>query len=271
MLNEYVVKNPSAYLYEAPLLSAPVTDEVLFGTKLVALSLPDDDQQWLCVETSYGYRGFILKKHIQRKVGVSSSKEFAVVSPFCDILPVPEYKYSPVMTLPMGSILEKSTDFVNVCGFTDVDFLGKRCFVRAQSIKSSEEINAPAEISVRRKNIVSTALAYLGTPYRWGGKSKSGIDCSGLCFQSYALNGLRLWRDAIPDARYVKNIGFDELRQADLVYFKGHMVMYIGKGEYIHSSATLGGVCINSFDKNSEKFYPRLENGIIMCATSTEF
>ncbi len=270
MINEYVVKAPSAFLYETPALSAEVTDEVLFGTRLFAISEPEEKQDWLSVETSYGYRGFVRKKHIYRKIGFKVCESFVVTSAFCDVLPVPEYRYKPVMTLPRGSFLEKNTGFGNVCGFTDVNIFGKRFFVRAENLKNTCEINENKQNSVRRKNIVDTALSYLDTPYRWGGKSPSGIDCSGLCFQSYALNGLSLWRDAVPDGKYVRQIAFDELCPADLVYYKGHMVLYIGDGEYIHACATKGKVCINSFDKNSPLFYPKLEEGIIMCARSVE-
>ena len=273
MLNEYYVKVPSAFFHESPSASSSVTDELLFGTRIFSISdaaEPTEDE-WLYCETLYGYRGFIRKKHIARKIGAQSLSVYTVTSAFCDVLFVPEYKYRPFMTLSRGSEVEKNTDFGSVSGFTDVSLSVKKFFVRSDSIRQSTELKQKQPESIKRKNIVDTALSYLGTPYRWGGKSSSGIDCSGLCFQAYQMNGIGLWRDAVPDGNYVRQIRFDELREADLVYYKGHVVMYIGGGEYIHSSATLGGVTVNSFDENSAVYYEKLSHGIIMCARSVEF
>lgn len=270
VVNEYCVKTASAYFHEFPSSGSAVTDELLYGTRIFAVSPEKETENWLCAETMYGYRGFVRKKDVRRKTGLQLGKSFTVTSPFCDILPKPEYKYKPLLTIPRGSKVVKNSSYSDVCGFTDIDFGGKVCYVRNSEIKPeefAEDVTNPDDV---RKNIVDTALLYLGTPYRWAGKSPSGIDCSGLCFQSYAMNGLGLWRDAVPDSKYVKQISFSELKEADLVYFKGHVVMYIGGGEYIHSSATLGGVVISSFDKNSAVYYKKLDGGIIMCARSVK-
>ena len=47
-----------------------------------------------------------------------------------------------------------------------------------------------------RERIKESALEYMGTQYRWGGKSSQGIDCSGLTFMSYLNSGLLIYRDA---------------------------------------------------------------------------
>ena len=268
MINEYFVKSPSAFFYEQASKSSAVTDELLYGTRLFGVSSEPESEQWMCAETDFGYRGFVQKSNVQRRTGAGISERFVVTAPFCDVLPVPEYKYRPFLTLPKGSILEKTSDYGNVCGFTDVSICGKRFFVRAENVTLKKELDEIQTPDKKRKNIVDTALSYLETAYRWGGKSPCGIDCSGLCFESYFLNGIKLWRDAVPDGKYVRQIRYEELKEGDLIYFKGHVVMYIGAGEYIHSSAALGKVCISSFDKNSAVYYPKLDGKIIMCARS---
>jgi len=271
LVNEYVIRRPTAYLYEEPDASGAVSDELLYGTRLFCLGDSAETQKnmFYC-ETSYGYRGFAERKAAARVLGSRHDVSYAVVtSPFCDVLPSPEYRYRPVMMLFRGSTVELCRTEQTFSDYTAVIADGARRYVRTSQIKKVTE-QAPLVSRKRRCDIVDTALSYVGTPYRWAGKSTEGIDCSGLCFMAYTLNGVGLWRDAVPDSKYVRTIPFENLEPADLVYYKGHVVMYIGAGEYVHSSATLGGVTVSSFDESSPVFYPKLSRGILCCAASRE-
>lgn len=100
-----------------------------------------------------------------------------------------------------------------------------------------------------REAVTRTARTYLGVQYRWGGKSPAGIDCSGLTSMSYMLNGILTFRDAkIVEGFPVHEIPVSEIKKGDLLYFPGHIAMYLGDGRYIHSTGKLGsgGVVINS-------------------------
>lgn len=110
----------------------------------------------------------------------------------------------------------------------------------------------PEEIFRRR--ITSTARLYKGACYRWGCKTPSGIDCSGLCHTAYILNGIRIFRDShMEDDFPIHPITMDKMKEGDLIYFPGHVAMYLGNQEYIHSTAAAGsdGVTINSLDPAS--------------------
>ena len=72
----------------------------------------------------------------------------------------------------------------------------------------------------QKKNLVSTALHYLNSPYMWGGKSPFGIDCSGLVQCVYQLHGVQLPRDAYLQAEFGETLGFiDESEPGDLAFF----------------------------------------------------
>jgi cell wall-associated NlpC family hydrolase len=104
---------------------------------------------------------------------------------------------------------------------------------------------------------VGVAMQYLGTPYVWGGASPSGFDCSGLVMYAYAQVGVSL-----PHSSYALwNVGVsvprDQLAPGDLVFFSGlgHMGMYVGGGQFIHSPHTGDVVKISSLDGHYSSRY----------------
>lgn len=264
MRQEYFVSKPTTFMHLCPDAKSEVTDELLYGTEVFF-----DDESYggfVFCKTDYGYSGYVDISDLSQKKGRGT--KYVVTSPFCDFYEYPEYRFSPVMTLPKGSILDADESESPYEGFAGLKVCGNTYFVYGKNIKRLSILSQFDGDNKKRLQIVKTALSYLGTPYRWGGKSTFGIDCSGLCFMSYRLCGLALYRDAVFDRRYVRKISFDELKPADLIYYNGHITMYIGMNEYIHSSASLGGVKIGSFDEKSEDFYPRLSEDIVCCARS---
>ncbi len=104
-----------------------------------------------------------------------------------------------------------------------------------------------------REGLVQSAKSYLGTQYRWGGKSSQGLDCSGLVFMCYMENGVLIYRDAgTPDDYAVQRISADNLKKGDLIFFPGHVAMYLGEGRYIHSTAFAATPCVTINSLNPE-------------------
>ena len=126
------------------------------------------------------------------------------------------------------------------------------------SIKKPE-IQSRPNISNATQALLSEANSWLGTKYRYGGNSKSGIDCSGLVLQIYdnAL-GIKLPRNSAEQRDYCTAINKKDLYEGDLVFFItgsekkiNHVGMYVGNGKMIHSS-TSSGVIISSI---SDPYY----------------
>ncbi len=236
---KYFVSVPSAMLYSEPAIEAECVDEALYGTLICITDETDGDytESMVLCETYYGYKGYIRRKHIQPVTGGIHKVTKTVFSPWCDLLPTPEYKHSPIAVLPRGSVVE----YIHDAGerFCRVFYGKKRYFVRKENLVPQYEDNMETG-----EKIAANALLYVGTPYRWGGKSPSGIDCSGLAFMAHSLCGVPLFRDAVFKEEFVTEITHDELRPGDLVYFKGHVAIFIGDGKIVHASASLGRVAV---------------------------
>jgi cell wall-associated NlpC family hydrolase len=107
----------------------------------------------------------------------------------------------------------------------------------------------PAAPPARYGGVVGIAMQYLGTPYVWGGSSPSGFDCSGFVMYVYAQMGISVPHNA---AAQYSSIGVyvsrDQLEPGDLVFFDGlgHVGIYIGGGQFIHSPHTGDVVKISS-------------------------
>lgn len=98
---------------------------------------------------------------------------------------------------------------------------------------------------------------WYGTPYRLGGNTKAGIDCSAftLLFAS-TLYGLPLPRTSREQKAATKSISQDQLQEGDLVFFstrKGrpisHVGIYLRNNKFVHASSS-GGVMISDLGEN---------------------
>jgi cell wall-associated NlpC family hydrolase len=84
---------------------------------------------------------------------------------------------------------------------------------------------------------VTYAKRFLGAPYRWGGTSPGGFDCSGLVRYVYQRFGVELPHSSYADFSLGRRVGRWALQPGDLVFFSGlgHVGLYVGHGRFIHA------------------------------------
>jgi cell wall-associated NlpC family hydrolase len=99
-------------------------------------------------------------------------------------------------------------------------------------------------------HVARVALRSLGSPYRWGGSSPAGFDCSGFVMYVYAKFGILLPHNAAQQYRRGTPVARGQLRPGDLVFFDRlrHNGIYIGDGRFVHSNKRGGGVRVSRLD-----------------------
>jgi len=93
-----------------------------------------------------------------------------------------------------------------------------------------------------RSLFVRVAKGFLGAPYRLGGSSVRGLDCSAFVKKIYQFFDISLPRTAREQSRVGKNVAREELKEGDLIFFNtrrafGHVGIYIGNNEFVHAAA----------------------------------
>jgi cell wall-associated NlpC family hydrolase len=125
-----------------------------------------------------------------------------------------------------------------------------------QKINNSKDLkSSPIDNSVKERMLMEI-IKFLNTPYKYGGNSKDGIDCSAFTqtiFQNtFAVNLLRSARDQYTQGYVVDDR--ENLQFGDLIFFNtrrrvrpGHVAIYIGDNLFAHSSSR-NGVIVSSLD-----------------------
>ncbi len=243
------------------------------------------------VVTFYGYHGYVFEPDLyfmeESDLRAYLGAELVMAGRATDVLSLPKVQGVQLLGLERGAVLRRLQEAELHDGWAKVQLVdGTTGYVRDVALepvrypmtavftqeagRSFDEALALAEDckpetlvqtaldrwhggseAAFRNQLVEQAKKYLGTEYRWGGKSGRGIDCSGLVSSAYMQCGVLIYRDAkLVEGWPMHEISFEEKKRGDALYFPGHIALYLGEGRYIHSTgaANSGGVVLNSLD-----------------------
>lgn len=98
----------------------------------------------------------------------------------------------------------------------------------------------------------TSAISFLGTPYRYAGSTRQGMDCSGYTSSVYRELGIQIPRSAQQQFQFSMPVQPDQLALGDLVFFGpsesaiSHVGLYLGNGKYSHAALTTHNVRIDT-------------------------
>ncbi len=233
--------SPYAPLYCKPCALAERDDEAWFGQTAKVLDEPEAG--WLRVRLEYGYESYLEAAHLGPVLEGGEAR--IVRAPWADVLEAPRYQASLCLTLPRGSrvrALAQESDWTRMALPE-----GGEGYIRTCHLLALPPEPVGREAALLRGQIADAAFGYLGCQYRWGGRTPAGLDCSGLCHAAYLLSGVAIYRNARLEEGYpVREIPRSQLQIGDLLYFPGHIALYLGGGRYIHASGSVGRVALGS-------------------------
>ena len=258
------------------------------GVTAAGVQLPADLAE---VVSFYGYHGYVFAQELrfleEEALGRYLAADLVMVGRATDVLSLPKVQGLRLQELERGGLLRRLPEEAPAAGWVKVALADDRTgYVRDVALEpvrwsmgavytqreglafnaalAAAEGCAPEQLVSRaverwhggseeafRDALVRQAERYLGTEYRWGGKSGRGIDCSGLVSSAYMQCGVLIYRDAkLVEGWPMHAIPPEQKRRGDALYFPGHIALYLGGGRYIHSTgaAASGGVVINSLD-----------------------
>lgn len=255
--DRYALVNIStAYVRSRPSHSGELVTQQLMGFPVKIL---DSEGEWNKIETIDGYEGYIIDNTLVTltpedysqwksllRVVVTAHKELSVT----------DANGAQVSDVVPGAIL----GYDGICPSDS----SMAVVVLPDGRKGLLDAGALTDITdwSRQPLSVDDAIAYgmdnLGAPYLWGGMSPKGMDCSGLTWTAYWLNGRLLQRDASKQALMGDKItDWKQLKAGDLAFFgnpKTGRITHVAllrddKGNFVHSSA--GRVRLNSLDPDA--------------------
>lgn len=230
-MERFICENVFVPLRSGPSHKSEMLSQVLFGEKY---SIIERMGSWIKVQTVFdNYTGWLDGDHLQH-------------SPY-------EYENS-------GKVLNRSllcyrNDDTRLvleagCEIFEPDFSNGTFKTGDNIYKTGQDFNE-GYFSVNESH-AETALKFINSPYIWGGRIPSGIDCSGLTQLVYKIHGTGIPRDSGQQAETGENVDFiDSAKPGDLVFFDNdrgritHVGMIFSKGLVIHAS---GRVRIDRID-----------------------
>jgi len=231
VMEKYICENVFVPLRSGPSHKSEMMSQILFGEKYIVV---DKAGKWLKVETLFDkYQGWIDIDHLQQTIDLDKKTGFVLnTALLC-------FKNDKTKL-----ILEPG------CEVFKPDYKDKKFFVGENVYHTCNEFNE--SYTSTNDSFPDLGIKFINSPYVWGGRIPSGIDCSGFTQLVYKIKGIAIPRDSCQQVEAGRGIDFiDETLPGDLVFFDNergkvtHVGMIYSKGLVIHAS---GRVRIDPID-----------------------
>jgi len=271
-MKKALIQSPIAPYYLEPKACTELDDEGWYGH--IVNIIEDLGNGWFRIDAPYRYKTFARGGDMcfdETEIANYELKAnlMRVWKNSADVLDRTDYQGGILKTLYRGAIVDVLESTVEVdgekTGWSKVRLIGGETGFMRRSWLGTYYTSQNGDEEHFRNAVVETALSYMGSHYRWGGKSPNGIDCSGLTGASYMMNGVLIFRNAnIVEGYPIREIPREQMTKGDLLFFKGHVALYIGDGKYVHSTGRVGddGVVINSLNPSDADYRKDLAEGI---------
>ena len=206
MINNYPLVN----IYEKSSLKSKLSSQLLYGEKFKIIK---NKNEWLKIKTSYDrYTGFIRNRKFLKNMKVTHK----VSSLKAKLYLKPKKKFITLRTLPFCSLIsvnQKEKNFYKI----------GRYWIKKTDI-------VPIDYKVKLfKNI----KIFKNIPYKWGGKSYKGIDCSALVQLFFKFNNKYCPRDTKDQINYFKKA--KKIKKNSIIFWKGHVAICLSNKDLIHA------------------------------------
>lgn len=230
-----VVLRPVANMYSRPTEDADVVSQAIYGANVL---LMEQREGWAQIRTPDDYTGWTPLAALRPGPPYAASGRVAeVVSLFAHIYRETDVtRHAPVLTVPFETRLE-------VVAQQNERWLQVRLpDDRSGWIQTGDVAFEAKPLTI--PEMIALSKRFLGLPYTWGGTSSFGYDCSGFAQMLGRRRGVRMPRDAQPQADWsgAAPVKREELAPGDLLYFGSsdkhitHTGVYLGDGRFINAT-----------------------------------
>jgi len=210
-------------LRRKPSDDAPLDTELLYGE---AVTVYDDDKGWSWLQNQIdGYVGYVRSTALGAIPGPPTHRVAALRS---FVFPAPDLKTPPRDLLSLNAAVRVIGEHGAYSQLSD------RNWIYTPHLVAEDQYG---------DDHAAIALRFQETPYLWGGRTSIGLDCSALVQLSLARCGINVPRDTDMQAAAIGTaIGYDGdeavLQRGDLIFWKGHVGIWIDPDRFIHANAT---------------------------------